>query len=176
MRILIAGLLGGVAMFAWAFVGHDLLPLGSYGLKTIPNEEAVTSAMYASIGDADGLYVFPAAAMSGRKVDGPQGLVVYSSKPLVMTPATLSEEAGSEIIQALVLAVVLASVAGSFAQRIGLAALIGVAAAMTTSASYWIWYRFPTDYTLGYMFVDWLRYVVAGAVIALLLRPKPASA
>ena len=176
MRILIAGVVGGLAMFIWAAIGHDLLPLGSVGMKTIPNEAPVLAAMQGSIGDKSGIYMFPAASMHGATAPGPGGFMVYSAKPTVMTPSVLGLEAGSEIVQALLLALVLSSLALTGVwQRVGIAAAVGAAAAMCTSASYWIWYHFPTDYTLGYMFVDWVRFVVAGLVIALILRTKPAA-
>ena len=94
-----------------------------------------------------------------------------------MTPATLGLELASEIVQALLLAVVMSVLTiTAFWKRVGIAGGIGVAAAMTTSASYWIWYRFPADYTFGYMFVDAVRYLVAGIVIAWILKPKPQAA
>ena len=176
MRILIAGVLGGIAMFIWAAIGHDVLPLGQVGMKTIPNEAPVLAAMQSSLGDASGLYVFPGASMTGKAAPGPQGILVYTARPIEISPATLVPEALSEIVQSLILAVVMSAMAVGFLPRVGLAALIGVAAAMTTSASYWIWYRFPTDYTLAYMLVDWVRYVVAGIVIAIIIKPKAAAA
>ncbi len=176
MRILIAGLVGGVAMFIWAAVGHDVLPLGSLGLKALPNEAAAIATIQASTGGKSGLYYFPAAQMSTKPPAGPSGLLAYYAGSTAMTPATLGLELGSEIIQALLLALVMSALAvTAFWRRVRIAGVVGVAAAMTTSASYWIWYHFPTDYTLGYMFVDAVRYVVAGVVIAWILKPKAAA-
>lgn len=36
-RILLAGVLGGLAMFLWASVAHMVLGLGSLGIQDIPN-------------------------------------------------------------------------------------------------------------------------------------------
>jgi hypothetical protein len=58
-RTLSAGLLGGIAMYIWTAVAHMALPLGEAGIKQVPNEPAVLSAMRASLGEAHGLYVFP---------------------------------------------------------------------------------------------------------------------
>jgi hypothetical protein len=58
-RILLAGILGGIVMFIWSFIGHDLLPLGKAGVHEIPNEDAVTSALQSNIGDHAGFYFFP---------------------------------------------------------------------------------------------------------------------
>jgi len=58
-RILLAGILGGIAMFAWSFIAHMVVPLGMTGVSEIPNEGAVLSAMHASMGPRSGLYLFP---------------------------------------------------------------------------------------------------------------------
>ena len=59
MRILLAGILGGIAMFVWTSIAHMALPLGEAGINEIPNESAVLGAMQSSIGDKTGLYIFP---------------------------------------------------------------------------------------------------------------------
>ena len=38
MRIFLAGLLGGIAMFIWTSIAHMALPLGDTGVREIPNE------------------------------------------------------------------------------------------------------------------------------------------
>jgi hypothetical protein len=63
-RILLAGVLGGVAMFVWASIAHLVLPLGTTGIKEIPNEESVLAGMQTQMGGAsgDGLGAKPNAA------------------------------------------------------------------------------------------------------------------
>ena len=51
MRILLAGILGGIVMFIWTSIAHMALPLGEAGINEIPNESAVLGAMQSSIGD-----------------------------------------------------------------------------------------------------------------------------
>jgi hypothetical protein len=55
MRVLLAGILGGIVMFTWTSIAHMALPLGEAGLTEIPNESAVLSAMQSNIGDRTGL-------------------------------------------------------------------------------------------------------------------------
>src|SRR3954451_14499307 len=43
MRVLIAGILGAIAMYVWSTVAHVALPLGQLGLSQMPNEAAVLS-------------------------------------------------------------------------------------------------------------------------------------
>ena len=58
MKILLAGILGAMAMFLWTSIAHMALPLGEAGIGEIPNESAVLSTMQSSIGDQTGLYIF----------------------------------------------------------------------------------------------------------------------
>ena len=37
-RILLAGVLGGIALFVWEGIAHEVLPLGEAGVKALPNE------------------------------------------------------------------------------------------------------------------------------------------
>src|SRR3954447_2692072 len=86
MRVLIAGLLGGIAMFIWSSVAHVALPLGQVGFTKMPNEAAVLAAAQASNGEKDGLYFYPwvdpkdpqmmQKSASAMKVH-PSGLLLY---------------------------------------------------------------------------------------------------
>ena len=59
MKILLAGVLGGITMFVWTSIAHVALPLGEAGINEIPNESVVLSAMQSSIGETTGLLCFP---------------------------------------------------------------------------------------------------------------------
>ena len=58
-RVLLAGLLGGIAMFVWSSSAHIALSLGNTGVKEIPNEQNVLAGMQAQLGTTSGLYMFP---------------------------------------------------------------------------------------------------------------------
>ena len=49
MRILLAGVIGAIAMFIWTSFAHMALPLGEAGIGEIPNESVVLSAMQSSM-------------------------------------------------------------------------------------------------------------------------------
>ena len=70
MRLLIAGVLGGLAMFVWSAVANIALPLGTMGMSTSPEETRILTALNGSLANNDGLYVLPAAAMSGKAPRG----------------------------------------------------------------------------------------------------------
>ena len=48
-RVLLAAVLGGIAFFIWSSVAHVALPLGETGVKEIPNETSVLSAMQSNL-------------------------------------------------------------------------------------------------------------------------------
>ena len=69
MKILLAGILGAIAMFIWTAIAHMALPVGEAGIAEIPNESAVLSTMQSNIGDQTGLYIFPGMASARTQAD-----------------------------------------------------------------------------------------------------------
>lgn len=175
-RILIAGVLAGLAMFVWESVAHMLLPFGEMGISSLPNDEAVRAALAAQLGNAEGLYFYPSLQMGDTPTPGPWGLLLYHPS-WTFSWAVLGWEALTELIQGLVLALIVGmAAAASFGKRLGIAILVGIAAAFCVSPSYTIWFGFPIAYTAGQMIVALGDYVIGGAVVAWLLKPKVAAA
>ena len=80
MRVLIAGILGGIAMYVWATIAH-LSPLGAVGAHTIPNERLVVAALQLSLGDKGGVYIYPAPSQSqsgAAPKSTPEGMLAYT--------------------------------------------------------------------------------------------------
>lgn len=191
-RTLLAGLLGAIAMFIWSAVAHTALPLGELGVQTLTDEPAVLAAMQAGTGDKDGMYMFPGASggagdHSAKAMEetvaktrtGPSGTLIYhpAGRATDMGPYLIVEFA-LELVQSLVIALVVAGAgAATFGGRVTVAALIGVAVSIASNGSYWNWYGFPTSYTLGAVTAQFVGYVLAGLVIALVLglKPRPAA-
>jgi hypothetical protein len=189
-RVLLAGLLGGIAKFAWTSLAHMVLPLGDAGIKEIPNEQGVLSAMNAALGEAPGFYFFPGtglgpdatmqqkrAAMDqyGQKLAvNPSGILIYhpaGAKP--MTAGQLGTEFLTELIEAL-LAVTLLSQTRltSFASRFGFVIGAGVLATIATNVSYWNWYGFPATYTAAYMMTGIIGFICVGLVAAVVMKER----
>jgi hypothetical protein len=188
MRVLIAGILGGLAMFIWTSIAHVMTPLGFTGFSQMQNEQAAIDAMHASMGEKSGLYIFPWADPNDPKMmetvtekskTGPSGWVIYHppGQAAEMMPATLVAEFLKETVQALIAAFLVSlMIPMSFAMRVGAVTLIGVSAGIATNASYWIWYGFPVDYTLAQIFIEVIGATAAGAAIAFWLGRKPVTA
>ena len=183
MRIVIAGIIGGIAMFIWTSIAHVALPLGAVGLSEIPSEKAVLTVMQSSIGTKPGLYIFPwvnvkssdamAQAEAKMKVN-PSGLLVYHPPGASgMTARMLIVEFVKQTVVSIIAAFLLAqTILVSYAARAGFVALIGLAAGLTTNVSYWNWYGFPGDYTVAYAGIDIIGYIVAGLAIAAILKRR----
>ena len=187
-RIILAGVLGGIAMFIWSSIAHIMLPLGEVGVKEIPNETAVLSTMSSILGTANGFYLFPGtgtgpnatraekqAAMRdyGKKLAAnPSGILIYHPPgQSALTASQLGTEFLTELIEALLAAILLAQTRlGSFVARMGFIAVLGLAAAVTTNIPYWNWYGFPANYTAAYMTIEFVDYLAAGLVIAAIVK------
>jgi hypothetical protein len=183
-RILLAALLGGLAAFVWSSISHMVLPLGEAGVRTLPNEEAVLADLRGSLPEA-GLYIFPLmgnpseataeeqARWAEKYRTGPAGILVY--RPVggeFNFPRLLSVELLTNILAALIAALLLARMAGSYLQRVLIVAALGLFAWFSISISYWNWYNFPTSFILAEGLDQFLGWLVAGLVIAK-ITPSP---
>ena len=56
MRILIAGIIGGLVIFMWGAVAHMMLPLGKMGMK-VPTEQASALSALAPTTQGAGIYM-----------------------------------------------------------------------------------------------------------------------
>ena len=178
MRVLVAGVLGGIAMYIWASVAHIATPLARIGLQAPPGGDATIAALHDRFGDKQGQYFFPymaghdakaMAAQTEKLRTSPSGLIVYNPPGAGgMSPRRLGIEFGLELVESILTAAILAAAAG-FATRFGLAVGIGLIAALATNFSYWNWYGFNFDYTLANAFTELVKFAVAGFVAALVL-------
>jgi hypothetical protein len=137
MRILLAGILGGIAMFVWTSIAHMALPLGEAGIREIPNESAVLSATQSSMGEKTGLYIFPGLGvaenatrdkkneamkqMQQKIAASPSGILMYHppGRPFAFGKS-LAIEFSTEVLQAILVIWLLAQTGiASFAGRFG---------------------------------------------------------
>jgi len=189
-RILLAGVLGGLAMFIWASIAHMVVPLGSTGVREIPNEANVLGAMQSSLGQTSGLYIFPGlgagsnpttaqrnAAMKdyGPKLAAnPSGLLIYHPPGAKgITGGKLGLEFLTEVVETLLAVLLLAQTRlESYAGKVGFLVLVGIIAALATNIPYWNWYGFPGNYTAAYMTTQIVGYLSAGLVAAAVMKNR----
>jgi hypothetical protein len=192
-RIILAGILGGVAMFIWSFVAHEFLSIGELGVREIPNEDAVTAVIESNLADKIGFYIFPGPGFSpgatkeqkeeGMKkaeqkmAAGAAGVLIYHPKRVFNFPKRLGIEFATEVLEALLAVFLLAQTnIVSFVGRVGFVLTAGILAAITTNVPYWNWYGFPRIYTFGYMLTQIVGFLCVGIVAALVLGKRAAPA
>ena len=186
-RILFAGILGGVVMFIWNFVAHDLLPLGEMGVDILPNEDTITSALQTNLADNSGFYIFPSGGLTPgatgeqkkaamKKAEeqmaaGAAGILIYRPKRIFNFPKRLIIEVGTDVAEAL-LAVFLLAQTGirGFGGKVGFVFTAGILTAITTNVPYANWYGFPKDFTLGQMIIQVIGFLLIGIVAGLLIK------
>lgn len=187
VRKLLAGVLGGLAFFAWSTLAHVLLPLGDAGVKEMPNDQTIMASMKANLPDR-GLYLFPGSGLPAtatrsernaamgqqfqKIATGPSGLLMYHPVRDVSFPRMMVTELCTNILQVLLAVFLLGQTRlWSFAARWWFVSTAGILAAISTNVSYWNWYGFPWQYSLGYAFTIAVGFVFAGLVAAAMVKP-----
>ena len=190
-RIVLAGLLAGVALFAWESVAHMLLPLGDTGIKALSNEQAVLAALKENVREP-GFYFFPAPedrpGMTGQQKQeamaqvqerwrtGPAGIMVFHPNGTAATfPRQLITQFGCDLVAMLLVAILMSKLApAGYIERAALVAVIGLFPTLQVELPIWNWYGFPTAYMLSQAFVHLAGFCVGGAVLAKVIRPAAA--
>lgn len=193
-RILLGALVGGIVVFIVGALLHTVLGLAAVGVKVIPQEDAVLSAMRSAIHEP-GFYIFPApnmtpgrnkeqmqtdnAAYAGKYQQGPSGIMVYtpSNAPLSYGKL-LGGEFIIDLVSAFFLACILAMGAGgksSYWKRVFAVTLAGLFAGLFLGLEYWNWYNFPTNYTVAYIAVVVIDWFFAGLAMAAIVRQRVAT-
>jgi len=193
-RAFLAAILGGIAMFIWSFIAHDLLPLGETGMREFKDEAAMLDALKTNLGDARRLYHVPghkAASNATRQeksdamkramekaASGPSGVLLYHPTREFAFGKLLGIEFATELLEAILVVFLLSQTRiESFGGRVGFVLLTGILAAIATNIPYWNWYGFPSNYTAAYMSIEIIGFLCVGLVAALLLKNRsPASA
>ena len=183
-KIFLAGLLGGLALFAWEFVAHMLTGLGEAGVRALPKEAPVQAAIRENIPDA-GFYIFPAPedrpgmtnSEKSKAMDvSMQRARSEASGMMVVFPKGRDYEFGSMLALQLildVLAVLLAafvlskavSVKG-YLPRVLFVALMGLLPALRVDLPEWNWYGFPATFAAAQVVVHFVGFLAAGLVVA----------
>lgn len=176
MRILLAGLAGGIAMYVWLSAAH-LSPLGQVGVHALPNGDTMIAQVSEAAGGKAGLYIFPDnMSKKPSAARGPFGVLSFTpNAPTGLSPMQLVFEFLSELAEAILAAWLLAQAGlAAYGARVAFVTGIGVVAAILAEAPYWNWYSFPLDYSLANAVMQVVGFLVAGLAMAAILKPKPA--
>ncbi|MEO8647976.1 MAG: hypothetical protein ABI539_02300 [Acidobacteriota bacterium] len=182
MRILIAGIVGGIVMFMWGAFSHMVIGMGEAGVKNAPNEPAVVAALKANLTEP-GFYFVPGMDMSREQTaeekaawtaaytTGPNAIIVYHpTGETPMSPRQFGVELGSNIAAALIVALFFTWLTPSFSKRVALATLVGLVAWLSVNVSYWNWYRFPGSMMASELIEELIGWFLVGLVMAFIVR------
>ncbi|HZN36660.1 MAG TPA: hypothetical protein VFB80_22680 [Pirellulaceae bacterium] len=188
IRILIAGIAGGVLVFVTGAFSHAALGLQGRTIENLPDEATFVEQVKGQK-LRHGLYGFPGqptskdakererefAEVQKRFKAGPAGfLLIAPTGEEMMGGATLGMEFATNAIAALLAAWILSLAAADvgFGKRWLAVLAMGIFAWFSLSASYGIWYRFPHDFIHDEFYCAVLEWGVAGLAIAAIVR-KP---
>ena len=181
MRVVIAGVIGGIVLFLWSAVAHMALPIGEMGIKVSANQDAALTALQAAGDKGAGVYMIPGMtpeqwadvpareAFIAKYKDSPGAFVVYDPTPNPVISSmgpNLGVQFAIDVLIGLLAAWVLAAGAASFGARVAMGAAMGVIAWLSISVPYWNWYRFPMDFTIGSLLDSGLGLAIASVPMA----------
>jgi hypothetical protein len=186
MRIIIAGILGGIVMFVWSFLSHEVFQIGDSGVKMLPNEAAVVACLKTNVSDP-GFYLIPGmdmahateadqAAWLEKYKAGPNAILIYHPTGQVGMMKMLGIELASNVVACWLVAFILAMGIPSFIKKVIAATLIGFVGWVSILVSYWNWYRYPDQVVLAELCDQVIGWFLAGIVLALIVRARPTAA
>ena len=154
-RIILAGVLGAIAMFIWSAIAHMATPLGHAGMQIgLPNEEKLLDALKSGIDDKAGLYLFPGFNLGDNPtkeqeqeamkkyeetlVANPSGFLLYhpaGSRPMAMAKFLTVEFLKQLLVSILAVFLLSQTRIATFGGRVGFVLVVGILAAITTLAA-----------------------------------------
>ncbi|WP_242112586.1 hypothetical protein [Luteimonas aquatica] len=180
MRILVAGIIGGIIVFVWGAVAHMALPIGEAGFRHPAQQDAVLGALSQSA-QGDGVYMYPSMEFEkygdpvaresfiAQNASKPYALVIYrpGGNPSIRSMApSLVKQFASVFLAALLAAWILASAPPGFGRRVAVSAALGLFAWLAVNVPYWNWYLFPLDLTLAALAEQVIGWLLGGVGIA----------
>jgi len=183
IKVLVGGVVAGIVIFFWGFVSHMLLPLGDMGMQSVPQEDDVKAAIKKDVSEP-GLYFLPGRDMSkspsqaemeahmAKVAAGPYGfMVIYPNGRDASLSKRLPIEVGTNVVCALLAAIVVSQLRPGFGIRVACVLLMGILGSLMTLVPYWNWYGFPTDFTVAQIIDHAVGWLLAGLVLAAIVRP-----
>jgi len=189
IRVILAGVLGGVLVFCGGAFNHMVLELEGRSMQRAPDEAEMRSYLGPKL--KPGLYGFPSIKDGYKEMSpedkakefdrvnelykqGPSAFIVIApTGEDMMGPNQLGGECLSNVLAAFIAAWILTSLAPgtSYSARWFIVLLLGLFTWLSTSASYAIWYRFPWEFILDGLYASLIEWGFAGLLIAAIARP-----
>ncbi len=170
-KVIKAGIVGGLIIFAWSAVSWTLLPWHMKTLNFFKDESAVVQTIQANVPQS-GIYLLPNMSKNGAATSE------QSTQPFVFAAVHLESTSNSmtkpmlislaeQIIAAFLVAWLLLKTTGlSYMGRLGFVVIFSVAAGIIAIVPNWNWFAFDINYSLC-LFADLLiGWFLAGLALA----------
>lgn len=178
MRLVMAGLAAGVAIFVWGAISHMVLPIGDMGITPLPDEGGAVSTVLKERLSKPGLYMYPwetdMAKMEAIVRERPRGLVTYTPAGV---PWSLGGSLGTQFVLDVLVGLGLAFLMNmvlralpSMGSRILFAVAAGAIGTYGNLLPFWNWYGFPLVFVAGVMMDVLVGCALAGFIIGKMLR------
>ncbi|MBL0062538.1 MAG: hypothetical protein IPP40_13890 [bacterium] len=182
-RFILAGVLAGVAMFAWGAISHMFLPWHEATMETFRDEDLVAEVLMKEA-PVSGIYVAPMAGMMEKGISaeeqdkrmneawakGEKGPNIFMSfhregksgmaMPMILDFATLV------LMSFLMLWLLAAAPNLTLVGKILFVTIAGTAGIALVQLEQWIWWSFSTSYALVNIVDSAIRWAVGGLVLA----------
>ena len=176
VRILIAGLVGGILVFFTGFVEHEVLGWGSRTFSAVKKEDQFRAEIRGHRLEP-AMYAFPSMPKTREEMEpfikkweeGPSGFLIVAGDMNMGLMVGL--ELLSNVIAALIAAwiVSLISADKTFLWRWKVVVLMGVFGWLSLVASYGIWWQFPWAFIRDDLLGAILEWCIGGAAIAAII-------
>lgn len=187
IRVILAGILGGILIFFCGFVEHAILGLQTRAIQKLPDEPAFADAVTQQKLET-GIYSFPEMTTEVAPADkeaadkqylerlkvGPNGmLVMWKNTDQLMDPKLIGMEAATNIAAALLCSFILACMSprNGFTVRLCVCFLIGLISWLSIEASYGIWYQFPNLWIMDGLIGSLAEWLIAGVLMSAIVKP-----
>jgi hypothetical protein len=189
LKILLAALLGGIVMFLWDGLSHEVLPLGEAGVQGLHNEAAIVAVLKENVKQR-GIYIFPGGEMfqpgltSAQKQEamkkaeaqfkaGPAGIMVVNPGGIDTSATMFVSQCVFDILAMLVAVILLAKASAlrGYGARVLFITAIGLVPTLNAELPYWNWYGFPTTFIVAQGVGHLAAFLFGGLVAAALVKP-----
>lgn len=183
VKVLIGGLVGGVALFVWQYAAWMMLDLHRLDVEPqLANETAVIEALE---GEAHGVYWIPGMSQDtepeseayklweSKHQRGPLAFIVYQPEGgEAMPPRTMIIGALISILGALMISWMLRGAAiSSYLGRVAFVTGFGIVLAILVDAQMWNWMHYPIDWVKGYALDRIGGMAVLGILLGFIVTP-----
>ena len=173
MRIAVASFACALVLFVFGFLWWGIL-MGIVLPANVLNDEALVSQLDDAL-DESGLYIYPDYATQSEEPIKPWAILYFNKEAPEMGPMM-----GAGFLHMLVTAFFASLVVDklslpSFPNRVVAVFCLGLFVAIWADVGNAIWWRHPMPWTLFHFGYDVISWLLAGLVIASILKPCPKS-